>query len=237
MLTSKVNILICDNDINLSTVLSDYLTSREYNVITVGDGQDALAAIQNSHIDLCLLDINLPTLDGFEVLSYLRQAGKQVPVIMLTSRSAKEDILRAFELGCDDYVTKPFSMDILICRIQAVLRRYLAGIDNETVVYDLAGKRFDSVHQTFDGKHMSSRESDLLLMLCRNMNNLVERHAILAALWKTDDYFASRSLSVYINHLRRFLDDTGYRILGVHGKGYKLVDVVENTEKNEAEAE
>ena len=221
MLTSKVNILICDNDINLSTVLSDYLTGREYNVITGGDGKDDLDAIQNLHIGMCLLDINLPTLDGFEVLSYLRQAGKQVPVIMLTSRSAKEDVLRAFELGCDDYVTKPFSMDILIYRIQA----------------DLAGKRFDSVHQTFDGKHMSSRESDLLLMLCRNMNNLVERHAILAALWKTDDYFASRSLSVYINHLRRFLDDTGYRILGVHGKGYKLVDVVESTEKNEAEAE
>ena len=227
MLTSKVNILICDNDINLSTLLADYLKSRDYNVTTVIDGQDALNAMQETHFDLCLMDINLPTLDGFEVLTFMRRAGKQIPVIMLTSRSAKEDMLRAFELGCDDYVTKPFSMDILIYRIQAVLRRYMAGTDNSTTTFEIAGKKFDSVHQTFDGQHMSSRESDLLLMLCRNMNNLVERQAILAALWKTEDYFASRSLSVYITHLRRFLDGTGYRILGVHGKGYKLVDAVE----------
>ncbi len=96
MLTSKVNILICDNDINLSTVLADYLRSRDYNVTTVTDGQDALNAMQEMHFDLCLLDINLPTLDGFEVLTYMRRASKQVPVVMLTSRSAKEDMLRAF---------------------------------------------------------------------------------------------------------------------------------------------
>lgn len=227
MLTSKVKILICDNDVNLSTVLADYLKSRDFDVVTVYDGQDAVTAAQETYFDLCLLGLNLPTLDGFEVLSCIRKAGKQLPVVVVTSHSAKEDIIKAFEAGCDDYVTKPFSMDVLICRINAILRRYKAGTDNATMVFDIAGRKFDSVHQTFNGQHMSARESDLLLMLCRNMNSLVERQAILAALWKTDDYFASRSLSVYINHLRRFLDGTGYRILGVHGKGYKMVDAVE----------
>ena len=100
-------------------------------------------------------------MDGFEVLTYMRRAGRQTPVVMLTSRSAKEDMLRAFELGCDDYVTKPFSMDILIYRIQAILRRYTAGADNSTTIFDIAGTKFDSVHQTFGGQHMSSRESGL----------------------------------------------------------------------------
>lgn len=227
MLTKKVNILICDSDVNLRTVLADYMQSRDYAVVPVGDGQDALEAIREQHVDICLLELNLPTLDGFEVLSTLRQANKQVPVVILTSRAAKEDMLQAFELGCDDYVTKPFSMDLLIYRIQAILRRYMAGTDNHTTVFDISGKKFDSVHQTFDGKHMSARESDLMLLLCRNMNQLVERHLILGSLWKNDDYFASRSLSVYINHLRKFLIGTGYRIIGVHGKGYKLVDAEE----------
>ena len=115
-------------------------------------------------------------------------------------------------------------MDILILRIRAILRRYHAGESKPETVFDINGRVFDSVHQTFDGKHMSSRESDLLLLLCRNLNQLVERHVILSALWKTEDYFSSRSLSVYVNHLRGFLNETGYRIIGVHGKGYKLVD-------------
>lgn len=227
MLTTKLNILLCDSDINLSTVLADYMTSRDFNVICTADGPEALETIRSRHIDLLLTDITLPTLDGLEVLNQLRQTSNQVPVVFLTARNAKEDMLRAFELGCDDYVTKPFSMDLLIYRINAILRRYLAGVDDETVVFDIAGRTFDSVHQTFDGKHMSSRESDLMLLLCRRMNSLVNRHTILGALWKNDDYFASRSLSVYVNHLRKHLAGTGYRIIGVHGKGYKLVDAAE----------
>ena len=171
-----------------------------------------------------MLDIDVPNLNGFEVLAAMSQISLHTPVIVVTQRTAKEDMVRAFELGCDDYVTKPYSMDVLICHIQAVLRRYLAGVDNQTTSFDIAGKTFDSVHQTFDGEHMSSRESDLMLLLCRNMNKLVDRHLILGSLWKNDDYFASRSLSVYINHLRKYLEGTGYRIIGVHGKGYKLVD-------------
>jgi len=224
MLTTKTNILICDNDINLTMVLADCLNARDYAVETVADGAAALDKLRTKHFNLCLLDIDVPNLNGFEVLAAMSQISLHTPVIVVTQRTAKEDMVRAFELGCDDYVTKPYSMDVLICHIQAVLRRYLAGVDNQTTSFDIAGKTFDSVHQTFDGEHMSSRESDLMLLLCRNMNKLVDRHLILGSLWKNDDYFASRSLSVYINHLRKYLEGTGYRIIGVHGKGYKLVD-------------
>ncbi|MGM9838034.1 MAG: response regulator transcription factor [Paludibacteraceae bacterium] len=224
MLTTKNNVLICDSDINLTMVLADYLLSRDYAVETVADGAEAVEKIRTNKFNMCLLDLNLPTKNGFEVLAEVRHANNAIPVIVVTSRTSREDMIRAFELGCDDYVVKPFSMEVLICRIQAVSRRYMAGVDTTTTVFDIAGKTFDSVHQTFDGKHMSSRESDLLLLLCRNMNQLVDRHLILGSLWKNDDYFASRSLSVYINHLRKFLSGTGYRIIGVHGKGYKLVD-------------
>lgn len=224
MLTTKMNILICDSDINLSTVLADYLLSRDFAVETVEDGAQALEMLRTNRFNLCLLDLNVPTKTGIEVIANLRQVNNQVPIIVVTARAAREDMIRAFEAGCDDYVVKPFSMEVLIYRIMAVLRRVTLGVDTRTTVFTIAGKTFDSVHQTFDGQHMSSRESDLLLLLCRNMNALVDRHLILGTLWKNDDYFSARSLSVYVNHLRKFINGTGYRIIGVHGKGYKLVD-------------
>lgn len=224
MESTQTNVLLVDGDINLSTVLADYLRSANFAVDTVADGIAALNAVKQKKYAICLLELNIQGVSGYEVLKGLRDTGNAVPVVVLTSRSSREDTIRAFELGCDDYVVKPFSMDILILRMNAILRRYHAGETRPEVVYELNGRVFDSVHQTFDGRHMSSRESDLLLLLCRNLNKLVERHVILSTLWKTEDYFSSRSLSVYVNHLRGFINETGYRIIGVHGKGYKLVD-------------
>lgn len=221
---TQVRVLIVDGDINLSTVLADYLRSLTFTVDVAADGVAAIEAAKTTKYDICLMEIGLQGKTGFEVMKILREGGNNLPVIILTTRTDRDDQIRAFELGCDDYILKPFSMDILIMRMRAILRRYHAGENAPATVFDINGRVFDSVHQTFDGKHMSSRESDLLLILCRNLNTLVERRTILSALWKSEDYFSSRSLSVYINHLRGFLNETGYRIIGVHGKGYKLVD-------------
>lgn len=219
----KKHILLCDDDISLSNVLSDYLKNAGFAVDVVNRGEDMLQKVRKSYYDVCILDINMPSMSGFEVLEELRGADLWVPVIVLTARQAREDVIRAFQLGCDDYVIKPFSMDILICRINAIIRRFQAGKISTETEFTLGSKVFDSVRQTIDGIHMSSRESDLLLMLCRSMDQLVERHVILTTLWQSDDYFSSRSLSVYINHLRGYLENTGMRIIGVHGRGYKLV--------------
>ena len=188
-------ILIIDGDISLSTVLNDYLVSRGYKAHVVHTGREGQECLKESSWDIVLTE-----LQGY-----------------------REDQMRAFQLGCDDYQTKPFTMDILICRIEAILRRVRALEENKQKLFELNGKVFDAVHQTFDGKHMSSRESDLLLMLCRHEGDVVDKHRILVALWKEDNAFTARSLGVYINHLRQFLRPANYEIIAVRYKGYKLV--------------
>ena len=162
-------------------------------------------------------------INGYELLKNIRHRLPQLPLIILTTRSDRADQMRAFELGADDYQTKPFSMDILICRIEAILRRIRAFTESKQRVFDLNGHTFDATHQTFDGRHISSRESDLLLMLCRNEGETVDKHRILSALWKEDNAFTARSLGVFINHLRGYLTPVGYQIIAVRYKGYRLV--------------
>ena len=221
-MTAKV--LIIDGDISLSTVLNDYLESRGYKAQVVGNGKAGLDALSNTHWDLVLTELQGIEMNGFELLKQIRHRLPNIPLIILTTRNDRESQLRAFQLGCDDYQTKPFSMDILICRMEAILRRVRAFEESKQRVFELNGHTFDAMHQTFDGQHMSSRESDLLLMLCRQEGDVVDRHKILSALWKEDNAFTARSLGVYINHLRQYLKPVNYEIIAVRYKGYKLVN-------------
>ena len=216
-------LLIIDSDISLATVLCDWLSSRGYKARQIPSAKEALAAMDQSHYDLVLMELQGLGMNGYELLREIRHRHAQTPLIVLTTRAEREDQIRAFQLGCDDYMTKPFSMEILICRIEAVMRRFHAQEESKQRLFDLSGHIFDATHQTFDGIHMSSRESDLLLMLCRSKEEVVEKHRILASLWKEDNAFTARSLGVYINHLRRFLTPAGYQIIAARGKGYKLV--------------
>ena len=218
-------ILIIDGDLSLSTVLSDYLSSRGYKAHVVHTGRAGLECLRETSWDLVLMELQGIGMNGYELLKDIRHRLPTIPLIILTTRSDREDQMRAFQLGCDDYQTKPFTMDILICRMEAILRRVRAFEANKQKVFELNGKVFDAVHQSFDGAHMSSRASDLLLMLCRNEGETVDRHRILVALWKEDNAFTSRSLGVYINHLRKFLTPAGYEIIAVRYKGYKLVRI------------
>ena len=216
-------ILIIDGDISLSTVLNDYLASRGYRSHVVHTGQGGLECLKSGTWDIVLMELQGLSMNGYELLKDIRQRLPNIPLIVLTTRSDREDQMRAFQLGADDYQTKPFSMDILICRIEAILRRIRAFEESKQKVFELNGRIFDAAHQTFDDEHMSSRESELLLMLCRHEGEIVDRHAILSALWKEDNAFTARSLGVYINHLRHFLTPAGYQIIAVRYKGYKLV--------------
>ena len=216
-------ILIIDGDISLSTVLSDYLDSRGFSARRVSDGKVGLNLLTTEHWDVLLMELQGIGMNGYELIKEIRHRQPTLPLIVLTNRQDREDQIRAFQLGCDDYQTKPFSMDILICRMEAVLRRARANQESKQRVFDLNGHVFDATHQTFDGRHMSSRESDLLLMLCRNEGELVDKHHILSALWKEDNAFTARSLGVYINHLRQYLTPADYQIIAIRYKGYKLV--------------
>ena len=219
----ETRILIIDSDISLATVLSDYLASRGYKTQHVSSGHIGLDALERAHWDIILMDLMVDDMNGYELLKEIRHRHEMLPVIILTNRSDREAQVRAFQLGCDDYQLKPFSMDILICRIEAILRRFRFEEDNKQKVFHLSSAVFDATRQTFNGLHMSSRESDLLLMLCRHEGDVVDRHRILASLWDEDNAFTASSLGVYINHLRQFLQPIGYSIITVRGKGYKLV--------------
>lgn len=230
-MTKTTRILLLESDINLQSVTADYLRARGYMVDACSDGKEGWDILSKKHYDLLLSDVVMPHMDGLELLKILRDCNNQIPVLYLTSKSDKEDIIRAYQLGCDDYMIKPFSMEILVLKIEAIMRRYRAGQRDGELEFDLAGVHFDSIRQRLDGKHLSSRENELLLMLCQNMNNLVERNRILMSLWGTDTYFNSRSLSVYVNHLRNhFGEGSPVKIMSMHGKGYKLV-IMNNEEK------
>jgi len=220
----KTHILLCDDDANLTAVLADYLRDHNYEVVVAADGEEGLAKISAGMCDICLLDTNMPKVDGYEVLSALRKTNNMLPVVMLTDGTNQKHIIRAYELGCDDYIAKPLSVELLICKIEAILRRFHPTSNSQEVVFDLDGLHFDSIHQTLNGAHLSARENDLLLILCQNMNAVVDRHLILRSLWQADNHFAVRSLCVYINHLRKFLKGTNVEIISIHGRGYKLVN-------------
>ena len=221
IMTAKV--LIIDGDISLSTVLCDYLASRGYAAQMVGNGKAGLEALSKGSWDVVLTELQGIDGNGFDLIKQIRHRLPHIPLLVLTTRNDRESQIRAFELGCDDYQTKPFSMDLLICRMEAVLRRIRAYEESKQRVFDLNGHVFDATHQTLDGKHMSSRESDLMLMLCRQEGETVDKHKILSALWKEDNAFTARSLGVYINHLRGYLTPIGYELIAVRYRGYKLV--------------
>lgn len=223
---TQTNILLVEDDVNLQIVLADYLRSKDYVVEQASNGAEAWDLIMIKHYDLVISDIMMPKTNGYELLKLIRQKSEKLPVIMLSAKTDRDDIIRAYELGCDDYVTKPFSMDILICKIDAVVRRCRMSSASEQTAWPLGELMFDSVRQQLGDKHLSSRENDLLRMLCQNMNNLVDRNRILMSIWGEDTYFNARSLSVYVNHLRNYLgENSPIRIMSVHGKGYKLVDM------------
>ena len=228
IMATKNHILLVEDDLNLSTVLADYLQSKEYQVTTAANGQEAWELLSNKHFDIMLTDISMPKKNGWQLMKSVRESGMLIPIIVLSAKTDREDIIRGYQLGCDDYLTKPFSMDILICKIEAILRRYRMAKQSDEMEFDLNGLHFDAVRQTLGDKRLSSRENELLLMLCQNMDKTVERSRILMTLWGSDTYFNSRSLSVYVNHLRNYIGkDNVVKILSVHGKGYKLVKMNE----------
>lgn len=228
LVIEKVSILMCEDDATLGLLLADFLRRLNFEVDMCSNGEEGLQRFGERHYDLCLLDINMPQKDGFELLQDIRETGSEVPVIFLTERKATEDIVRGYNLGCDEYLTKPCPMEILLCKIRALMRRCYLNKKNSEVEFDMGnGIRFDSVRQELGDIHLSARESDLLLILCRNLNETVDRNVILRTLWNQESYFTSRSLSVYVNHLRNHLKGTNRSIISVHGRGYKLIEGVE----------
>lgn len=218
-------VLLCESDANLASVMAGYLRNKNCSVDVADSAENAIEQLQKySDYTCCLLDTSMPRKRAYRVLEFVRSQEKHVPVIALTNHSSVEDLVALYEMGADDVVRKPIVMEIIYCKIEVLVRRSSSSMASKQTVFDLAGRTFDSVKQRLDDQHLSGRESDLLLMLCRNRNEVVDRRVILRNLWGADNFYTSRSLSVYANHLRHLLEGTNIRVMSVHGKGYKLVD-------------
>lgn len=223
---STERILLVEDDVNLGSLLREYLIAKGYACTLEADGEKGFRAFKKDHFDLCLLDIMLPVKDGYTLARDIRVQNPEIPIIFLTAKSMKKDVLEGFHAGADDYLTKPFSMEELLLRIEAVLRRTTRS--NLQEVFLLGQYSFDSNKQILTGPdrtiNLTTKESELLKLLCQHPNQILERNFALKAIWKDDNYFNARSMDVYITKIRKHLaDEPGIQIINVHGKGYKLI--------------
>ena len=226
---SKQQILLVEDDVNFGSVLRSFLEMNDLDVTLVDDGLNAVSTFKAGQFDLCILDVMLPHVDGFTIGAEIKQLKPAIPIIYLTAKNMKEDVLAGFKIGADDYITKPFNMEELLLRIEAVLRR--SGIsDSEAFTsFKLGGYVFESIKQTLqyndeDPVKLTTKESELLKLLCMNVNKVLERNYALKQVWDDDNYFNARSMDVYITKLRKLLkSDDSIEILNIHGKGYKLI--------------
>ena len=228
MTEEKVKILLCEDDENLGMLLREYLQTKGYDADLQPDGEAGYKAFTRNKYDLCVLDVMMPKKDGFTLAADIRAMNSDIPIIFLTAKSMKEDILQGFKLGADDYLSKPFSMEELLYRIESILRRVKGKKTRDIVVYQIGKFTFDAQKQmlTIDGnsQKLTTKESELLNLLAANANNILERNYALKTIWVDDNYFNARSMDVYITKLRKLLrDDPGIEIINIHGKGYKLI--------------
>lgn len=225
---NKLHILLCEDVESLGMLVREYLQAKGYDAELYLDGEAGYKAFVKGEYDMCLLDVMMPKMDGFTLARELRMINSEVPIMFLTAKNLKDDILEGFKLGADDYLTKPFSMDELVYRMEAILRRVKARNKQMAVRYQLGRFVFDTQRQllTIGDKStkLTTKESELLTMLCTHMNDVLERDLALKTIWIDDNYFNARSMDVYITKLRKHLkDDPNVEINNVHGKGYRLV--------------
>ncbi|MBN2227664.1 MAG: response regulator transcription factor [candidate division Zixibacteria bacterium] len=229
MNTNATRILLLEDDDNLGVIIKEHLTLNGFAVELRKNGGDGLTAYAENDFDLCLVDIMMPQMDGFTFTRTIRERDTRIPIIFLTAKSLQEDKIKGFKIGCDDYITKPFSIEELLLRIRAVLKR--SGTDTvepEQHLFAIGHFAFDSNKRILESPErvykLTSKETELLKMLCQHINRTLSRADALREIWGTEDYFNSRSMDVFISKLRRYLkSDRRIEIINIHGKGFKLV--------------
>lgn len=224
----RVKILYIEDDKNLSFIVKDSLLDKEYEVNHVADGKDALKVINSSELfDLFIIDVMLPNIDGFSLAKKIKEKDKMAPIIFLTAKGTERDKIEGFQIGADDYITKPFSIKELSLRIEALLKRTLPDESNNNGMYTFGNSSLNSneLFLTVKGnnKELTKKETGILEILLKNINQTVERKIILKEVWGNDSYFNGRSMDVYISKIRKYLqDDDSCEINTIHGVGFKL---------------
>ena len=221
-------ILLCEDDENLGMLLSEYLQAKNYDATLCKDGEEGYREFLKNKFDICVLDVMMPRKDGFTLCGDIKQVNPDMPVIFLTAKALKEDVIDGFKLGADDYITKPFSMEELTYRIDAILHRLKGNQRNEEVIVSIGRFTFERNKQilAIDGekRKLTTKESELLSILYEHANDVLPRELALNKIWEDDNRVYARSMDVYITKLRKYLKaDEEVEILNVHGEGYKLV--------------
>jgi len=229
MMKKSARIFLVEDDVSFGSVLKSYLEINDYEVDLVDDGKMAVDTFRRGVYDLCILDVMLPHVDGFTIASEIRIINSVIPIIFLTAKKLKEDLLRGYGVGADDYVTKPFDTDILLCKIKAIIARRDIQ-DGSKDIYEIGRYIFNAKLRTLaigdQERQLSPKEGQLLEMLALSSNTLVSRESALKKIWGTDDYFTARSMDVYITKLRKYLsDDTQIMLKNIHGSGFQLIIV------------
>lgn len=224
-------ILIVEDDPNFGSILKDYLTLNEYEIVLAKNGIEGFEKFKKEDFDLCILDVMMPYKDGFTLAKEIREKNERVPIIFLTAKTLKEDVLKGFKLGADDYITKPFDSDVLLAKIKVFLNRNHKPVQEESneFLFTIGKFSFNSKLRSlsFSGGtpiKLSPKESQLLRLLVLHVNDLLAREVALNKIWRDDNYFTSRSMDVYIAKLRKYLkEDPQVEILNIHGEGFRLV--------------
>lgn len=225
---SKAKLLYVEDDTTLSFVTRDNLELHGYDIDFCEDGEEAFRLFGKNNYDLCILDVMLPKMDGFELAAKIRKQNTDIPIIFLTAKSTKEDKIYGLRLGGDDYITKPFSIEELALKIEVFLKRSGQRHQQPSGIIAIGKYVFDAINQrlTLDGKtrELTLREADLLRIFCENNDTILKRDDVLMKVWGDDHYFASRSLDVFVSRLRKYLkDDPCVKIENIHNVGYRLI--------------
>ncbi len=227
MSIKKYKLFFVEDDMSFGSVMKSYLEINDFEVTWINDGNLALNKYKPEIYDLAILDVMLPHVDGFTIGKHIRKISPALPMIYLTAKNLKEDILKGYGIGADDYVSKPFDTEVLLCKIQAIIKRKVAAKTEEKTEFIIGKYVFNFPHRSIsiDGKsqHLSPKEASLLKMLCENQNELLSREIALQTIWGNDDYFNARSMDVYVTKLRKYLkEDTSIEIKNLHGSGFIL---------------
>ncbi|NCP21451.1 MAG: DNA-binding response regulator [Flavobacteriales bacterium CG03_land_8_20_14_0_80_35_15] len=224
-------ILLVEDDQNFGTVLKDYLTLNDYDVSLAKDGLEGLIMFKNDLFDLCILDVMMPRKDGFSLAKDIRNSNKEIPIFFLTAKTLKEDVLRGYQVGADDFLNKPFDSEVLLYKVRAILQRKDSDKSTEEEKFDFKIGAFNlnsKLRQLVIGNtiyKLSPKENKLLKLLAMHMNDLMPRELALTKIWRDDNYFTSRSMDVYIAKLRKYLkDDPKVEIINIHGEGFRMID-------------
>ncbi|MFY8129218.1 MAG: response regulator transcription factor [Chitinophagaceae bacterium] len=227
--SKKYHILLCEDDTNLGMVLKNYLELNDYEVTLERDGRLGFAAFQREKIDICLLDVMMPHVDGFKLAEQIREVNEDMPLFFLSAKTMKEDIIKGYKLGADDYITKPFDSEVLLLKIKANLKRNEEqNVIEESQEFDLGKYHFIPKLRQLSSETtnytLSPKENSLLKLLAESKNDLVPREKALKKIWGSDTYFNGRSMDVYIAKLRKYLkEDEKIEIVNIHGNGFRLI--------------